>query len=264
MGNMKIFFPTGYYRENGNYRRTLLKRNYFILGLILFNISLIPSYVEFSDECSRLKNENLVMKDSLHAVGLGGFDKLEKGDYREYSNYIKESIKEKLSKYCINQYHIAIPGFDWPIPDPEKAYTYKDLSEYGWRWMKIKGEWVKDFHAGIDIVSPYDYRVLSVYDGKVIDVGYNLFYGSFIRILHKIKGKKYISTYAHLSAVYVSENEEIKKGDMIGMIGESGHPDYVKGIHLHFSIQDPVLGSMNFVMDSIHGKKVSIEHKWKW
>ena len=66
--------------------------------------------------------------------------------------------------------------------------------------------------------------------GKIILVG-NFFYsGNFAIIDH---GNGLLSSYSHMSEVFVKEGDIVKQGDMIGSVGSTGR---VTGPHLHWSV----------------------------
>lgn len=90
-------------------------------------------------------------------------------------------------------------------------------------------------HTGLDIANPQGKigdPVTPFMKGRVTYVG-NLSwgYGKHIIIDH---GNNISSLYAHLSSVSVSEGQDVKPGDVIGLEGSTG---WSTGPHLHFEIR---------------------------
>lgn len=109
----------------------------------------------------------------------------------------------------------------------------KDLSAmasgYGHRVDPIYGT-VK-IHEGMDFSAPTGTPVYATGDGIVKSAGWNSGYGNAIDIDH---GYDYLTRYAHLSKIYVHKGQEIKRGDLIGLIGSTGKST---GPHLHYEVR---------------------------
>ena len=87
-------------------------------------------------------------------------------------------------------------------------------------------------HKGIDIAKDLGEDVSAALEGEVIYAGYNNGgYGNLIILQHNNNMKTY---YAHLSNIYVSVGEIVKKNDLIGAIGSTGNST---GPHLHFELR---------------------------
>ena len=86
----------------------------------------------------------------------------------------------------------------------------------------------KSFHDGVDIVQKRGVPVLAAHDGVVLRTD-NVFrgYGKLI----VIKGQGIVTMYAHSDEYYVGFMDEVKKGDVIGILGATGR---VTAPHLHF------------------------------
>jgi murein DD-endopeptidase MepM/ murein hydrolase activator NlpD len=90
------------------------------------------------------------------------------------------------------------------------------------------------FHPGIDIASDIGTPVLAAADGKVLKTSRNKNdsnYGIYVEIAHP---NQVTTLYGHLSEILVQENQSIRKGDIIGLVGETGR---TTGPHLHFEVQ---------------------------
>ncbi len=105
-------------------------------------------------------------------------------------------------------------------------------------------EWGIVGHNGLDYGLPEGTEVVASADGKVIQSGDNGDFGISITIQH-LWGQ---SLYAHLKETKVSQDQEVKAGDSIGLSGQTGS---AFGEHLHFAIkpndQDTSNGYLGFI-----------------
>jgi len=95
-------------------------------------------------------------------------------------------------------------------------------SKFGPRWGT--------YHRGVDIGAPTGTPVLAADSGMVVFAGWNGGYGNLVKIAH---GSNMQTWYAHLSDFAVSTGQEVKKGDVIGYVGNTG---ISTGPHLHFEV----------------------------
>ena len=86
-------------------------------------------------------------------------------------------------------------------------------------------------HYGVDVVSVKDHSVKSCLDGVVLFAGWSTEYGHVIIIQHS---DNIISVYMHNSTVTKQANELVMAGEVIGIVGNSGHLS--SGPHLHFEL----------------------------
>lgn len=96
-------------------------------------------------------------------------------------------------------------------------------SNYGLRWGRM--------HKGIDIAGKVGDPIRAAFDGKVIEASYSSSYGNVIVIDH---GKGIQTLYAHCSKLLAKVGQEIKRGDLIAKIGNTGRST---GPHLHFELK---------------------------
>lgn len=89
----------------------------------------------------------------------------------------------------------------------------------------------KSPHTGVDIAAPEGTKIKASGDGKVLLAGGNYFYSGNMVIIDHGQGLKTI--YAHLSKVLVNEDQNVKKGDVIGLVGATGR---ATGPHLHWGV----------------------------
>jgi murein DD-endopeptidase MepM/ murein hydrolase activator NlpD len=105
----------------------------------------------------------------------------------------------------------------------------KMASGYGYRVDPVYGS--GKFHEGMDFSAPIGTPVYATGDGKVTDAGWNQGYGNSIDINH---GYDYLTRYAHLSKIMVKKGQDIKRGDLIGLVGNTGKST---GPHLHYEVR---------------------------
>lgn len=115
------------------------------------------------------------------------------------------------------------PGtFSWPV-------TGTITSPFGWRSNPFGGS--PEFHQGLDIAAPTGTTVTAAAGGTVIMAQWYGGYGNYILIDH---GAGFSTGYGHLSAIYVSNGQAVKRGQAIGAVGSTGAST---GPHLHFEVR---------------------------
>ena len=97
-------------------------------------------------------------------------------------------------------------------------------SRFGFRWGIP--------HKGIDIGAPKGNKVYAAYNGKVALVESRpRGLGNVIILKHD---KNFLTVYGHNSKILVKENQRVRKGQVISLIGSTG---WSTGPHLHFEIR---------------------------
>ncbi|WP_257347771.1 peptidoglycan DD-metalloendopeptidase family protein [Pseudalkalibacillus decolorationis] len=110
-------------------------------------------------------------------------------------------------------------------------------SESDWEWPVI-GELTDHFgtrggnHYGVDIAAPSGSEVRVVEDGTVKKSYYSTSYGHVVFVRH-VNGLE--TVYAHLSERLVPKGKQVKRGTIIGTVGNTGNSH---GNHLHFEVHE--------------------------
>lgn len=110
--------------------------------------------------------------------------------------------------------------FTWPVPGVKHV-----SSPFGRRWGKL--------HKGIDIATSgiYGRTVVAADSGKVTKASWYSSYGNCVMIQHS---DGYVTLYAHLSKILVSNGQYVSKGQSVGKVGSTGNST---GPHLHFEVR---------------------------
>jgi peptidoglycan hydrolase CwlO-like protein len=90
-----------------------------------------------------------------------------------------------------------------------------------------------EMHYGVDIANRSQVPIVAAADGVVIKSYYSSSYGNCIFISHSINGQVYTTVYAHMSSRLVGSGAVVKKGQKIGVMGNTGAS---RGQHLHFEL----------------------------
>ena len=124
----------------------------------------------------------------------------------------------------------------WPV----RGYL---SSSYGRRRDPFTGE--REFHHGIDVSTPIGRSVVAPADGVVLYAGKRGSYGNVIVIDHKFG---MMTRYAHLSRFNVRPGKRVKRGDVVGYVGNTGRSN---GPHLHYEIwvSDRPAHPLNYILE---------------
>ena len=85
-------------------------------------------------------------------------------------------------------------------------------------------------HKGMDFTAPIGTEIYATGDGVVEKVGWVGGYGKTIMINH---GFGYKTRYAHCSKYNCRKGQKVKRGDLIGFVGNTGQSS---GPHLHYEV----------------------------
>lgn len=116
----------------------------------------------------------------------------------------------------------AKPYFDWPVNEARMTRGF---------FTHPKKKRARP-HLGIDLAAPKNTPIFASHAGTVIYVGRE--FRGYGRVI-MIEGRDgYASLYAHLQTASVRPGQEVKQGDEIGRMGNTGRST---GVHLHFEIR---------------------------
>lgn len=119
-----------------------------------------------------------------------------------------------------------------PTPVPSTEWPYGD-GHFIWPLVGAITQDASPMHRAIDIDAEWGDVVVAADTGTVVKAGWNdQGLGYRVVIDHHID---YITLYAHLSTVLVKEGDLVRKGQPIGLAGDTGNST---GVHLHFAIWD--------------------------
>ncbi len=195
------------------------------------------------------ENENLKNKKSIAAsqkIDKQNLLTATKNQEKNYQSLLSElekqqnSISDEISKFE-DQLRASFdptllpskrPGvFAWPILLKKNGGLAYLTQHFGEKSYLYRGK----PHNGTDVGGPLGTPIFAADDGIVLAVDNNdksswkkYQYGKYVMIEH---GNNITTLYAHLSKQIVKKGDSVKRGDIIGYLGNTG---YATGPHLHF------------------------------
>lgn len=141
--------------------------------------------------------------------------KLQESSYNELADLVRRK-DEMLS---------SIPSIQ---PVSNKDLT-RIASGFGWRMHPIYR--IPKRHEGVDFTAPTGTPIYVSGDGVILNCNYDGGYGNCIIVNH---GYGYKTRYAHLSSYAVRAGDRVKRGQKIGLVGNTGAS---VGPHLHYEVE---------------------------
>ncbi|UII20431.1 M23 family metallopeptidase [Fulvivirga ligni] len=167
-----------------------------------------------------IKNKNLVHGKDIVELS-EDIDKLRRKVYIQSKSYdeLKELADNKAKMIA------AIPAIQ-PISNKK---LIRLASGFGYRTHPVYK--VKKLHTGIDFSAPIGTPIYATADGVVSSTQISFGgYGKHIEIDH---GFGYKTHYAHMHEFVVEEGQKVKRGQMIGYVGNTG---VSTAPHLHYEV----------------------------
>jgi murein DD-endopeptidase MepM/ murein hydrolase activator NlpD len=178
----------------------------------------------------------------VRKAGFGGVNRYKSLDNYNYSNLMVETTKkiDMLSK----EIYVQSKSYDElakavnskgkmmasiPAIQPIDSRKLRGaISGFGYRMHPIYK--IRKMHEGLDFAAPIGTPIYATGDGVIIAAGVERGYGNRIMINH---GYGYVTKYAHMSRFKVQGGSRIKRGDVIGYVGNTGAST---GPHCHYEV----------------------------
>ena len=157
--------------------------------------------------------------------------KIEKQTIQSHQNSNKIMTKFSLAMICtIMMTFTTIFGLPYDPPSGSPiGGDYHITSHFGMRMHPIQKK--KKMHQGIDFRAPIGTPILATSSGVIAKVVHQKTgYGNYVVIQHD---NTYETKYSQLSEIKVEVGQEIEKGQVIALSGNSGAST---GPHLHYEV----------------------------
>ena len=154
----------------------------------------------------------------------------EQGDYiRVYMDRLDKKshlVREDISQLMTQLYEKQDILNSTPTIMPAQGWI---SSHFGYRQYPFTGE--VSLHEGMDIASFPGSPVHAPGAGVVMFAGYKPGYGKVIVVDH---GYQLSTLYGHLSEIMVNKWQKVKRGQVMGAVGNTGNSS---GPHLHYEVR---------------------------
>ena len=221
-----------------------LTSNYQVFTQQLSRVeTVIQDMQERDDNIYRTIFEAEPIDKSVRDAGFGGTDRYKEYDKMSNGEIVAQTAKrldQIMSKVVVQSksydelidfaknYSSEIASIPAIQPISNKDLT-RTASGWGWRIHPIYK--IRKFHYGMDFTAPAGSDIYATGDGVVEVVeSSRRGYGNKIVLNH---GFGYKTLYAHMSAFNVKEGQKVKRGDVIGFVGNTG---LSTAPHLHYEV----------------------------
>ncbi len=220
-----------------------LKLHYELLSKRMKESSKILTELQKRDNnIYRMYFEANPIPEEQRKAGFGGVDRYKNLEGFDNSEMIKNITKDLdiLSKQMVvqsksldeivalakekEQMLASIPA----IQPVKKEDLTRMASGYGMRMHPILKIWKK--HEGMDFTAAKGTPIYASGNGTVVRANRSSTYGNVVYIDH---GYGYETRYAHMSEIKVRKGAKVKRGDLIGLVGNTGRS---VAPHLHYEV----------------------------
>jgi murein DD-endopeptidase MepM/ murein hydrolase activator NlpD len=191
-----------------------------VLGAEPIDPSIREAGVGGSERYADIREKEMIDEDMI-------IDLYEKVDKLRRKIYIESKSQDELVKLAENKekLYAAIPAIQ-PVSNKQLIAL---ASGFGMRTHPIYK--VRKMHSGIDFAASIGTPIYATADGRVasVDVKFSG-YGKMVEIDH---GFGYRTRYAHMHDFAVKSGQTVRRGDLIGYVGNTG---LSTAPHLHYEV----------------------------
>lgn len=214
---------------------------------------------ERDDNIYRVIFEADPIDSNIRKAGFGGINRYEnlehfsnsdlmietakKLDYITKALYVQSKSYDDLTELAKSKAEMmaSIPAIQ-PV-DSRKGHL--GVSGFGTRIHPVYK--IRKMHAGIDFAAPVGTPIYATGNGRVEAAGTEGGYGRRVIIDH---GYSYKTLYGHMSRFAVRAGQRVKRGDLIGYVGNTG---ISTGPHVHYEVHknNKPVNPINFIYNDL-------------
>ena len=170
--------------------------------------------MEYYDELMKMTNSQIVVKTT------------EKLNELKKQLYVQSRSYDEIVQLAQNHENMlrCIPAIQ-PVANKDLKRV---ASGWGYRFDPIYH--TRRFHEGMDFTAPTGTDIFATGNGTISEAGWQQGYGNSVKIDH---GFGYETFYAHMSEINVSVGQPVTRGEIIGLVGNTGKST---GPHLHYEV----------------------------
>ena len=221
-----------------------MKLDYDLVNQRLQQMSVVLEDLQDRDDnIYRVVFEAEPVPDEVRKAGFGGVNRYSR--YKDFEN--RDLLTETMRRTDILSKQLVIQSKSYdeilgmirnkaamlaciPAIQPVSNKELKRMaSGYGYRTDPIYK--TTKFHAGMDFAAAVGTEIYATGDGVIMRADADASgYGNHVRINH---GYGYMTLYGHMSKIMVRPGQRVKRGDVIGLVGNTGKS---VGPHLHYEV----------------------------
>lgn len=218
--------------------------------------------IEKDDHNYRIILDSAPLDASIREAGIGGSEKVNINALREYPDVLKEyrifqryehQLDVETQSYAEITKMFEAKMTMWSARPAIQPVSNNNLTHlhttFGSRYHQLLG-YIRE-HKGLDFTADIGTPIYATGDGEVKSAYFSGSYGNVIFINHHYG---YETRYAHLSKFNAKVGQKVKRGEIIGYIGNTG---LSRGPHLHYEViyKGQHLNPINFFQRDLSNKE---------
>lgn len=222
----------------------------------------LTTLIEKDDHNYRVILDSEPLDPSIREAGIGGSERINLSRLQEFPMVLHEyRIFERFK----HQLDVESQSYDeigkmfekkmtmWAARPAIQPVSNTNLTQlhatFGARFHPLLG-YVRD-HKGLDFTAEIGTPVYATGDGQIKTAYFSGSYGNVIFLNHDFG---YETRYAHLSRFNVKVGDKIKRGEIIGFVGNTG---LSRGPHLHYEVifKGEQINPINFFQRDLSNKE---------
>jgi murein DD-endopeptidase MepM/ murein hydrolase activator NlpD len=222
----------------------------------------LDGLVEKDDHNYRFILDSGPLAPAIREAGIGGSEKFDSRPLKGFPELLKSYRSIEALQHRVDVEVQSFSELDklvrqrtemWATRPAIQPISNKQLDRlhltYGSRFHPIHQVWKE--HKGLDFTASRGTPVHATGDGKILMAYFSGSYGNVIYVNH---GFGYETRYAHLSGFAVKDGDKVRRGQIIGYVGNTGTS---VSAHLHYEVlfNGQHVNPINFFQRDLNNKE---------